>query len=342
MHRIHLAAAFLAAILLPRPAHAVSSAELYTAAAYSYGRVEARLRFAAGDGVISSFFLWKDGSEQAGMFWNELDFEKVGADCRLESNPIYGKPSVTHSQRHMLGLDLCGAFHTYTYEWTPDAIVWRVDGQDIRRETGATAQAFADNAAQTGMQIHLNLWPGDASFGGSFQPSILPVHEYIDWVEFSPYENGEFKLGWREEFDESTLPANWLTGTWASAKKLSTHASENVNLIDGYAVLSLTADDARGPAGAMPDDTGSGGSSNGGSAAGGASPNGGGGTNGSAGGVSGVAASTAVGAGAPSAHLSSSSACSFGRPSSDRACGFGLAALAYVMLRRRAFARSAS
>ena len=41
---------------------------------------------------------------------------------------------------------------------------------------------------------------------GNFDPAILPVHEYIDWVQFSKYEGGEFKLAWREDFDGATLP----------------------------------------------------------------------------------------------------------------------------------------
>lgn len=247
--------AFLAIAASPHLAFATSSAELYTSTAYGYGRVEARIQYAAGDGVVSSFFLWKDGSEQAGTFWNELDFEKVSAQCRVETNAIYGNPSTNHSQKHALELDLCGAFHTYAYEWTLEAIVWSVDGVETRRETGAVPQAFAENASG-GMQIHLNLWPGDASFGGNFDPAILPVHEYVDWVQFSKYDGGAFTAAWREDFDGATLPQGWLTGNWASPKKLSTHAAENVNFIGGFAVLSLTADNARGPAGAMPGSTG--------------------------------------------------------------------------------------
>jgi hypothetical protein len=246
---------FLAVLLSSPWASATKSAELLTAESYGYGRVEARVRFAPGDGVVSSAFLWKDGSERAGTFWNELDFEKLGADCRLETNPIYGKPASNHSQRHALALDLCAEFHTYTYEWTPEAIVWLVDDVEIRRETGVIAQAFAENASG-GMQIHFNLWPGDVSFGGKFDPAIVPVHEYVDWVQFSTYEDGAFELAWREDFDAATLPAGWLTGNWPSPKNKSTHAPENVNFIDGYAVLSLTADDALGPAGAMPEGSG--------------------------------------------------------------------------------------
>ncbi len=245
-------AAFVATLLLPRIAGATTSAELYTSAANGYGRFEARLRFAAGDGVVSSFFLWKDGSEVTGTFWNELDFEKIGADCHLQTNALYGNPVGDHSQKASLTADLCNSYHVYAYEWLADSITWFVDGAQIRRETGAVASAYADNAPN-GMQLHFNIWPGDASFGGNFNPSILPVHQYIDWIQFTPYTNGAFAaVAWREDFGGQTLPSSFLTGNWASPKNLSTDDPSNVNFIDGYAVLSLTADNATGPAGAMP------------------------------------------------------------------------------------------
>jgi hypothetical protein len=282
MTRVSLAAlAFLLVAALPQSAQATRSAELYSSEAYGYGRVEARLRFAGGDGVIGSFFLWKDGSEQAGTFWNELDFEKVGADCHLESNPLYGNPAQVHSQKHTLAADLCGGFHTYTYEWTPDHIAWLVDGVEIRRETGETATAYATNAT-AGMKIHFNVWPGDASFGGNFKPEILPVHEYVDWVQFSSYKDGTFTSAWREDFDGATLPSGWLTGNWASPKNLSTHDAGNVNVQGGYVVLSITADDAVGPAGAMPGDSGGGAAGLGGSGAAGGPTSAGAGAGGTA------------------------------------------------------------
>ncbi len=241
---------FLVAMLVPQAAWAVGSAEFYTAAPYGYGRFEARIRFAAGQGVIGSFFLWKSGSEVAGTFWNELDFEKVGADCHVETNAVFGNPSTYHVQRNAIQGDGCSAYRTYAYEWTPDAIVWLVDGVEVRRETGETASAFAENAAG-GMQVRFNVWPGDATFGGTFDPSTLPIHQYVDWVQFSSYADGAFTLAWREDFD-SALPSGWATGNWGSPKNLSTHNAANVNVVDGYLVLSLTADDALGPAGAMP------------------------------------------------------------------------------------------
>jgi beta-glucanase (GH16 family) len=77
----------------------------------------------------------------------------------------------------------------YTHEWTPDYIAWLVDGVEIRRDSGATALAFSQNAT-AGLQIRFNIWPEDASFGGNFSPWILPVHQYVNWVQYSSYANG--------------------------------------------------------------------------------------------------------------------------------------------------------
>jgi hypothetical protein len=236
---------FLAAAVVPRTAFAVKSGELYTSAAHPYGRFEASIKFPSGDGVVGAFFLWKDGSEVSGTFWNELDFEKIGADCQLASNAYYGNPATVHSQKHTPSMLLCGSYHTYAYEWTPDYIAWFVDGMQIRRDTGATAMAYAQNAA-AGMQIRFNIWPGDASFGGNFNPSILPVYQEIDWVQYSSYANGTFTVQWRDDFNATSLDARWLLGTWDSPKGLSTHDVLNVGVGGGHAVIALTSDEGVG------------------------------------------------------------------------------------------------
>ncbi len=246
-------ACFLVVASISAGAHAVSSAEFYTSKSYQYGRFEARVQFPPGDGVVGSFFLWKNGSEVSGTFWNELDFEKTGANCQLQTNAAYGNPVAYHSEAASLSSSLCDQFHIYAYEWTPDYIAWLVDGVEIRRDTGDTATAFAQNAT-SGMQFRFNIWPGDASFGGNFDPSILPVFQYINWVQYSSYANGAFQLVWREDFSASTSPSGWLTGNWSSPKNLSTDTPANVGFINGYAVLSLTSDDATGTAGAAPAD----------------------------------------------------------------------------------------
>jgi endo-1,3-1,4-beta-glycanase ExoK len=240
------------------PAFAVTSAELYRAQGVGYGKFEARVMFAAGDGIISSFFLWKDGSELSTAYWNELDFEKLGAACELQSNSIYGDPETTHEKHHPNLLGLCEGYHTYTYEWTPEYIVWKLDGVELRRDVGADATAYAENATEKGLQVRFNIWPGNANFGGNFTEASLPAYQYIEWAQYSAYtpgagdEGSDFTFSWREEFE--AMPAGWSTGSWDSPLGLSTHSSANVVFADGVAVLALTADDATGYTGTPPVD----------------------------------------------------------------------------------------
>jgi len=272
------------AILAPRAAFAVRSAELYRTDPVFYGRFEARLRFAPGEGVVSSFFLWKDGSS-ATTSWNELDYEKINSSCRLQTNIWTGKGTQS-AQFDTTTPNICGEYHTYAFEWTPDYIAWVIDGTQVRKVTGASVAEYTQNASQ-GMAMHFNVWVGNSSFGGVLDPSTLPVQEFISWVQYSSYANGEFQLQWREEFDSSAVPAGWSTGDWASPYNLSTHNPANVTFGDGIAVLSMTSDDSSGYSGTIPPDSATGGNSGtgGASATGtGGSPSGGNGQNGSSGG----------------------------------------------------------
>lgn len=236
-------------------AHAVTSAELYRKQSYRYGKFEARINFPAADGVVASFFLWKDRSELATMYWNELDFEKIGADCELQLNSLYGLPESGHESTAE-GITPCDEYHTYAFEWTPDYIAWLVDGTEVRRDTGADAQAFADNATE-GMQFRFNIWPGTPAFGGTFSPDVLPLHQYINWVRYSEYTpgaaEGDFTVVWHESFDAG-IPAGYSRGSWGSPLGQSTHSPTNVAAVNGVAVLSLTEDGAAPYAGTPPVD----------------------------------------------------------------------------------------
>jgi endo-1,3-1,4-beta-glycanase ExoK len=284
MTRVRLSALVSLAVTSFAPgAFAVQSAELYRTATSAYGRFEARMRFAPGDGVVGAFFLWKVGSETPGAFWNELDYEKIGGTCEFQTNAIYGNPSMGSEQRRTMPSGLCDAYHDYRFEWTPTYIAWAIDGQEIRRETGAVATAFAQNA-QSGLRFHFNVWPGNNDFGGNFNPNILPVRQYISWAQYSSYQNDTFTVAWREDFNGSSLPSGWATGDWASPFGLSTHNPANVAFVNGIAVLSMTADGATGFNGTPPPDGGAGMGGNGGAGAGGAGTGGAGmGGNGGAG-----------------------------------------------------------
>jgi endo-1,3-1,4-beta-glycanase ExoK len=229
------------------PSFAISGAELIHLPENRYGKFEARIQFAPGNGVVSTFFLWKVGSEEENAFWNELDIEKVGLDCMsYSSNALYGQPGANHSQVLSVPFDLCTSYHTHTFEWTPTTIVWLADGAEVRRLSGADLEAFEANATP-GMQVRFNVWVGNSDFGGTLSPDILPVHQYVSWVRYSAYtpgagDNGtDFSLSWQESFD-GPLSDEWVLATWDSPFGNSVHSPANVTVVNGKAVLSLTED----------------------------------------------------------------------------------------------------
>jgi len=248
----------LVAPLILSTTYAVSGAELYTTQSWRYGRFEARVRFAPGDGIVSTFFLWKLDSEMPDVYWNEVDIEKIGPECTYSSNVFWGLPEMQMSEEIETGVDLCGEWHTHAIEWTPQAIVWTLDGEEVRRVEGEVAAGFEANAPQ-GVQFRFNLWVGTEAFGGAFSEDSLPAYQFIDWVAYSDYvprggdSGSDFALQWREDFLTDELPSEWVTGNWESPLGQSIHAPENVVVVDGVAVLALTADDALGFDGTPPD-----------------------------------------------------------------------------------------
>jgi beta-glucanase (GH16 family) len=296
-------AALIVGLLLPRAAAAVvQGAELYHTRAYFYGRFEARVRFAPGEGVVSSFFLWKDGSDTAAS-WDELDFEKINSDCRLQTNIWSGKGAQS-AMINTPSFNICNDYHTYAFEWTPDYIAWFIDGTQVRKETGARVTEYAQNAT-IGMSMHFNIWQGDSSFGGNLSTATLPVYQYVSWAQYSSYANGAFQMQWREDFTGSTAPTNWALGDWMAPLNHSKHNMANVKFVNGIAVLALTNDGATGYTGTPPADpaggtggtSGSGGTSGAGGAAGTSGAAGRGGTTGS-GGAAGRGGTTGSGGGA--------------------------------------------
>src|SRR6187431_3332577 len=77
-------------------------AELYSSKTWKYGKIEVRMKMAKGSGILSTFFTYKDGSEIAGTFWEEIDIEVLGKNNAevVQSNIITNNPKETSEQLH--------------------------------------------------------------------------------------------------------------------------------------------------------------------------------------------------------------------------------------------------
>src|SRR5512140_605484 len=126
-----------------------------------YGYFEARLRIPAGQGLWPAFWLLgKNGSSGV----NELDIQEIlGHEPRTAYMTIhwgtdYDAGHESDGTSWVSPVPFSDGFHTFGLEWSPDAVVWTIDGVEHLRHTGA-------GIPQVEMYVILNLaigggWPG--------------------------------------------------------------------------------------------------------------------------------------------------------------------------------------
>ncbi len=227
-------------------------AELFTSNSTQYGKFVMRMRAAKASGVISNFFLWKDGSELESIFWEEVDVEVFGKDnaTSWQSNIITGLGTKAHSEQIHTQNDSFGdGYYTFTIEWTPNQVRWLVDGKVIRTTNGGQASDLVSAA-----QLRINFWPpAIPEWVGNWNDNVLPQHMYVNWVEFYSWSNGNFKLEWRDDFDYFDQ-GRWGLADWTFAENRADFSPKNVVVKDGYLVLAMTREGQEGYQGTPPMD----------------------------------------------------------------------------------------
>lgn len=242
-----------------------SGAELYTRDTQMYGKYEARMYMAAGSGIVSSMFLYHNDSYLGGDEpWVEVDIEILGkAPASFQSNIITGTADSkkTSEKHHALSPAANEGYHTYGMEWTPTYVSWIIDGVTVRKTMTDSNDTKGQVAALIREQgLRFNLWSSESEgWVGAFDESILPVHQYIDWVKVYSYtpgagENGsDFTLAWTDDFNEFD-DSRWATGDWTFDGNRVTMSPDNVSIADGHLVLSLTKAGSEGFQGTVPTD----------------------------------------------------------------------------------------
>jgi beta-glucanase (GH16 family) len=169
-----------------------TSGRILTADKFSqtYGRFEASIKVPRGQGIWPAF--WMLG----GNNWpttGEIDImEHVGKDPTTVYGTVHG-PGYSGAEgvggNRNLGVPLSDAFHTYAVEWSPNLIVWFVDGSEYFRVTPASLggdQWVFDHS----FFMILNLavgghWPGYPDGTTQFPQTML-----VDYVRVSSWTNG--------------------------------------------------------------------------------------------------------------------------------------------------------
>jgi beta-glucanase (GH16 family) len=235
-------------------AKSYKGAEIYSSDSTKYGRYVMRMRMAEGSGVLSTFFTYKNGSEVSGAVWEEIDIEVLGKNdaYQMQSNIIVGSPRQTTEGLHTAGQSLADDYHTYVLEWTPDYVAWFIDGQQVRRINGSNFVSGLVNP----QSMRFNIWAATTeSWVGAFNPSILPVYQFVNYMEYYAYNTNtkSFTLSWRDDFNNFDTN-RWSKADWTFDGNYVDFDPANVVIQNGTLILALTTENAKGFSGTVPVD----------------------------------------------------------------------------------------
>jgi beta-glucanase (GH16 family) len=165
-----------------------TSARLNTAGRFTqtYGTFEARIRMSRGQGMWPAF--WMLGNDIGNVGWpqsGEIDImENVGFEPNTVHGTLHG-PGYSGGGAvgagYSIGSPFADGFHTFKVEWSPNRIVWSVDGNVYQTRTPADLGGRQWVFDKPYFMI-LNLavggyWPGDPNASTPF-PNTLTI-DYV-------------------------------------------------------------------------------------------------------------------------------------------------------------------
>jgi beta-glucanase (GH16 family) len=194
-----------------------------------YGRIEARIKLPAGQGIWPAF--WMLGSDIGSVGWpdsGEVDImENIGREPAVNHGTIHGPgysgaDGLTSSVSVKSGT-LADAFHDYAIEWSPAAITFFFDGKEYAQKKRGDQPAGDVWAFDHPFFLLLNVavggtWPGNPD-GSTRFPQTMSV----DWVRVYKHSGADTEppttpapvathktprsitLGWRASADESAI-----------------------------------------------------------------------------------------------------------------------------------------
>ncbi|KAL3448652.1 concanavalin A-like lectin/glucanase domain-containing protein [Aspergillus insuetus] len=174
---------------------------------FFFGKAEVVLKAAPGVGIVSSIVLESD-------VLDEVDWETLGGDTTQIQSNYFGKGDTSSYDRggfHPVATPQ-EVFHTYTIEWSPEAISWIIDGAIVRTLAFADAQG-GSRFPQTPMRLRLGIWAGG-------DPDNAPGT--IEWAGGeTDYNAGPFTMYVKSAYIENTYPGSSYTytdksGNWGS------------------------------------------------------------------------------------------------------------------------------
>jgi beta-glucanase (GH16 family) len=154
----------------------------------SPGRVEARIKLPAGQGLWPAF--WMLGSEFPDLAWpacGELDImENKGSAPSSTSSAIHGpgySGNTPFAHSNTLGSGTFGEdFHTFGVEWDGDVVRFSVDGTTHYSVSRGEVEAFGSSVLDRRYFVILNLAVGGNFDADPRSDAIFPATMLVDYV----------------------------------------------------------------------------------------------------------------------------------------------------------------
>jgi hypothetical protein len=174
--------------------------EMRSTKTLTYGKVSARMRFAAGSGVVSGLVLFY--IPYPNCDWNEIDIEHLGKSTnssQVNAQVFLGTPdpncttSVAATQEPQivdLGFNAETDFHLYDIEWTPAGVKYFADGNLLRTWTTHIDRLKLPET------ILLTIWASNsASWAGALTDTSAPTSAEVDWIKVYDYNAAAAGMG---------------------------------------------------------------------------------------------------------------------------------------------------
>ena len=142
--------------------------------AFTYGKIEARIKMPAGQGFWTGF--WLCNAAYDSNCNHEIDImEFLGKTPNTAYFNYHWNGQNLESASRTASAPLSDGFHTYGLDWRPGKLVWYLDGVEVARYEGpgvtSEAHYIIFNFAVGGT------WPGSPDATTPFPSSML-----VDWV----------------------------------------------------------------------------------------------------------------------------------------------------------------
>lgn len=173
---------------------------------FEYGKVQARLKAPNGKGLWPAF--WMLGSNITSIGWpscGEIDImEHVNNELIVYGTHHYENFGHQH-EGGQIYVDV-SVFHEYTVEWTPDEMIWSMDGTEFYQvNIGAGSVSKEEFHAPFFLILNLAIggnWPGNPD-----PSTIFPATMMVDWVRVYQKTSGLEE----DEINQITISPNPAT-----------------------------------------------------------------------------------------------------------------------------------